>query len=79
MTQGVDGELGVADGHEVAGGALNVEDVANAFESHFGADVRHIVHRVHVCFVFVELSQCHKKHLVSEKRGSKRSPSSAVD
>ena len=78
MTQGVNRELGVADSHKIARGAVDVEGVADAFEPHFGTDVRHVVHG-HVCLVAVEMSQCNKKHLVSLRRGSKRGPSPELE
>ena len=50
MIKGVNVELGLADGDEVAGRAMNVGGVANAFKAHFGTDR---VHESHVCLVLV--------------------------
>ena len=47
VTQGVDGELSVANGHEVARGAREIHNVIGALETHFGAGARHYLIAIH--------------------------------
>ena len=48
VAQGVNGELRVTDGNEVAGRAADVHDVVGALEPHLGAGVRQELLAVHV-------------------------------
>ena len=73
VSQGVDGELGVANGDKIAGWAEYVGNVADASEAHLGTDLSH---GIHVC---LSLWQSYSKHLLSERSGSNSCPSPTVE
>ena len=63
VAQGVNKEMSVADGNKIAGRALYVGGVADAFEAHLGTDRGH---GIHVCFDNVTVLQ--KVPCVQQKR-----------